>query len=61
MAMSDCEHYWETPCICGYYYKDWSNEQVAEMITALLKYRLNTDRKAILKIVNDGYHEIKGI
>ena len=58
MALSDCDHCWETPCVCGYNYKDWANERVAEMINALLKYRPGTDRKAILKMVNDGYHEI---
>ena len=24
MALSDCPRCWETPCVCGYEYKDWS-------------------------------------
>ena len=24
MALSDCEMCWNTPCTCGYKYKDWS-------------------------------------
>ena len=35
MALSDCEHCWNTPCTCGWDYRDWKKEnriQLAENI-----------------------------
>ena len=26
MAMSDCEKCWDTPCSCGWDYRNWSQE-----------------------------------
>lgn len=39
MSLSDCEKCWETPCVCGHNYKDWSATQLAEQIQMLTKLR----------------------
>lgn len=31
MSMSDCSRCWETPCVCGYDYKDRPNEYIIDM------------------------------
>lgn len=35
MALSDCAKCWETPCVCGHEYKNWSNERLKEFIETL--------------------------
>ena len=37
MSMSDCEKCWETPCICGHEYRNWTPERRRELIDAVLK------------------------
>ncbi len=37
MSMSDCEKCWDTPCTCGWDYKDWSITQLKEQIKMLQK------------------------
>ena len=31
MAMSDCVKCWDTPCICGYEYRNWDKQRLIEM------------------------------
>ena len=31
MDLHDCLKCWETPCMCGYDYKDWSKERLIEL------------------------------
>ena len=31
MSLSDCEKCWETPCCCGWEYRNWSKKQLKEM------------------------------
>jgi hypothetical protein len=35
MALSDCAKCWETPCVCGHEYKDWSVSRLTEFIETL--------------------------
>ena len=37
MSMSDCEKCWETPCSCGWDYRNWSKERLRKLIE-VLKY-----------------------
>lgn len=37
MSLSDCIKCWETPCVCGHEYKDWSVEKLEEFIAMLQK------------------------
>jgi len=36
MALSDCPKCWDTPCECGYMFKDWSLERKQKMVNAIL-------------------------
>ena len=36
MAMSDCIRCWDTPCTCGYEYKDYNRIKRAEQAAAVL-------------------------
>lgn len=33
--MFDCPNCWETPCICGHEYKDWTTEKIEKQIKIL--------------------------
>jgi len=35
MSWSDCPKCWDTPCTCGYEYKDWSMKRKWDLITAI--------------------------
>lgn len=44
MAMSDCPHCWETPCVCGKDYETWSTqrlEKLKEVLERELQKRKN--------------------
>ncbi len=41
MALSDCEKCWDTPCTCGWGYRDYSDMEFAEFIANILSYREN--------------------
>ena len=51
MAMSDCMKCWDTPCTCGYEYKDMNKESMAEMLIGILGYRDVEDKIEILNMV----------
>ena len=62
MGMSDCIHCWETPCMCGYGYRDYSNEKTLELISAILSYKDKDNRLMIIKGYLDGdFEKKKGI
>lgn len=40
MALSDCPKCWDTPCTCGYEYRDWSDEQMMRVIRGAALHRM---------------------
>jgi hypothetical protein len=36
MGMSDCEYCWETPCVCGYDYRDMTQESLEKIAAVVL-------------------------
>ena len=35
MSMSDCPECWDTPCMCGYGYRDWTPDKLRDLIKVL--------------------------
>lgn len=35
MSLSDCEKCWDTPCECGYQYREWTTERLVLFIAVL--------------------------
>ena len=54
MGMSECVECWETPCSCGYGYRNYSIERTVDFLNAILKYRSDLDKSIILGMVNRG-------
>ncbi len=48
MSMSDCLKCWDTPCRCGWDYKDYTAEQLSNHIAAITQYRSKEEAKAII-------------
>lgn len=41
MALSDCDKCLETPCKCGWEYRNYSDEEFANFISRILAYKEN--------------------
>ena len=37
MSLHACPHCWETTCVCGNKYKDWTKEDLMDQIKMLVK------------------------
>lgn len=48
MALSDCNKCWQTPCECGWEYKDMPPDKFAELIAGQLSYKKKIERIKIL-------------
>ena len=53
MSLSDCPECWNTPCTCGYEYRNETNEDLARIISAMLLYKSEYNRKIVLELIND--------
>jgi hypothetical protein len=53
MALSDCHKCWDTPCSCGYDYKDYTPEQLAAHIARICQYRSKDEALKILSSAVD--------
>ena len=51
MALSDCEKCWDTPCTCGYRYRNYSDEALAKLIASMLNYKEISSCRNILSSV----------
>ena len=48
LVLSDCIKCWDTPCTCGYEYRNYDNQKLINMINNMMKYKTNEDKKEIL-------------
>ena len=58
MGMNDCIKCWNTPCTCGWDYKDYSKEYFIKFINNILSEKDNEFKievlKEVLKLNNNG-------
>jgi hypothetical protein len=47
--MSDCLKCWDTPCNCGYDYRDYNVEYFSKFIVDILSYKTPEERMQILQ------------
>ena len=45
MSLSDCSECWDTPCMCGHGYKDWSTIAIKRQIIMLKKVLKENEKK----------------
>lgn len=57
MSMSDCPKCWDTPCTCGYEYRNASDEYVITMYK--LFRRLLDERDISLSTIDDNVEEVQ--
>ncbi len=53
--MSDCEKCWDTPCTCGYEYRNWRVENLEKLIAVL--QRVLNERQQAQRAGKDGAGE----
>ena len=54
MALSDCNHCWETPCSCGYEYKSWPLDKKLKLAAAILDVTPDKLKNTILPAVKSA-------
>ena len=52
--MSDCLKCWDTPCNCGYDYRDYNVEYFSKFIVDILSYKTPEERMQILQKAATG-------
>lgn len=48
MSLSDCEKCWDTPCGCGWYFRDWDEHSIASHVASCIAYRDDAAKRRIL-------------
>lgn len=51
MALSDCVDCWETPCVCGKYWKEYNNDKLVDYILTVVAKKSRQDALLILRSV----------
>ena len=51
MSLSDCVKCWDTPCTCGYDYKDYSKRRRIELASVVLGIDYDTLKRHVKKHV----------
>jgi hypothetical protein len=49
MSLSSCEKCWDTPCVCGWKYKDYTHEYLLKFIVSTVQYRPVAEAKLLLQ------------
>lgn len=57
MALSSCPKCWETPCVCGYGYRDWSYMHRVQLAEAVLGAPLTDEMKALTPTKHPKHNE----
>ncbi len=52
MSLADCEKCWDTPCTCGWGFKDYPDEYLSKVITSMLSYKPNKTEIIEMAIIN---------
>lgn len=53
MSLSDCPKCWDTPCTCGWQYRDYRESALVDLIEGTLKYKDKMEKLRILmKVLN---------
>jgi len=50
MALSDCDKCWETPCSCGWKYRNWPYSRLVEMRDIFQKLIDGTHKYSVKKV-----------
>ena len=51
MSMSDCPRCWDTPCTCGYDYKDYGVEKMARFMNDIIGYYTRSQIDEIVRFL----------
>jgi len=53
MSLSDCPKCWNTPCTCGYEYRDYSRDRKIELASVILEMDMDKLKKLLEEYEND--------
>lgn len=59
MAMSDCIHCWDAPCMCGHRYRNWNKETRIKLASAVIGIDVIQFEKLIKWVIKEE-HPMKG-
>ena len=50
MGMGDCIKCWESPCVCGYEYRNYTEAKLTEFINGILVYH---EDETVIRVLYD--------